>query len=60
MTRWGHMLGSSLPLEGSPSRTIDFFFTTSKVNVLRNRAVANMHASTSTDHYPVYCDISFT
>lgn len=60
MTRWGHMLGSSLPLEGSPSRTIDFFFTTSKVNVLRNRAVANMHASTSTDHHPVYCDISFT
>ncbi len=59
MTRVGHALGSTVPSEGSASRTIDFFFTTSKVNVLRTRAAINMTVATSTDHSPVYTDISF-
>ena len=59
ISRIGHNLGSTVPSEGSPSRTIDYFFTTSKVNVLRTRAVINMTSATSTDHCPVYCDISF-
>ena len=59
MVRVGHSLGSSVPSEGSASRTIDFFFATSKVNALRTRAVVNMASATSTDHSPVYTDISF-
>ncbi len=59
MLRSAHTLGYSERAEGSPSRTIDFFFTTSKVNALRTRATINMTAATSTDHFPIYTDISF-
>ncbi len=59
MIRGGHVLNSTTPLEGSASRVIDFFFTTSKVNVLRSRSVVNMTSATTTDHSPVYTDISF-
>ena len=59
MVRIGHNLNSTVTAEGSPSRTIDYLFTTSNVNVLRTRAVINMKSATSTDHSPVYADISF-
>ena len=59
MTRIGHALNSTVASEGSPSRTIDYFFATSKVNVLRTRAAINMTVATSMDHFPVYTDISF-
>ncbi len=59
MVRIGHTLNSTVTSEGSPSRTIDYFFTTNNVNVLRTRAVINMKSATSTDHSPVYADISF-
>ncbi|MBR6535462.1 MAG: RICIN domain-containing protein [Clostridia bacterium] len=59
MIRTGHSLGSTVPSEGSPSRTIDYFFTTSNVNVLRTRTITNMKSATSTDHSPVYADVSF-
>ena len=59
MIRGGHTLNNTVPLVGSPSRVIDFFFTTSKVNVLRSRSVVNMTSATTTDHSPVYTDISF-
>ena len=59
MTRIGHTLGSSIPAEGSPTRTIDYFFVTDDVNVLRNRASQNMTSGCATDHFPLYVDISF-
>ncbi len=59
MLREGHELNSTVRAEGSPSRTIDFFFATSKVNALRTRAVINMTSATTTDHFPIYTDISF-
>lgn len=59
MLRSAHALGSTERSEGSPSKTIDFFFATSKVNALRTRTVINMTAAT-TDHFPIYTDISFT
>ena len=59
LIRVGHELGSTLPAEGSASRTIDYFFSTSKVNVFRTRAAINMKVAESTDHFPVYVDISF-
>ena len=59
MTRCGHTLNNTEPLVGSPSRVIDFFFTTSKVNVLRSRTIINMTSAVTSDHAPVYTDISF-
>ena len=59
LTRVGHTLDSSLISEGSATRTIDYFFSTSKVNVLRTRAAINMTTACSTDHFPVYVDVSF-
>ena len=59
MIRGGHTLNTTAPLVGSPSRVIDFFFTTSKVNVLRSRTIINMTSAVTSDHAPVYTDISF-
>ena len=59
MIRGGHTLNNTVPLGGSPSRVIDFFFTTSKVNVLRSRTIINMTSANTSDHAPVYTDISF-
>ena len=59
MIRGGHTLNTTEPLVGSPSRVIDFFFTTSKVNVLRSRTIINMTSAVTSDHAPVYTDISF-
>ena len=56
--RSGHAIGSSALIGGSPSRTIDFFFTTSKVNVLRTRIVINLQTSYCSDHWPIYIDFS--
>lgn len=58
LKRIGHELGSSKLSEGAATRTIDYFFVTDQVNILRNRACINMTIACSTDHFPVYADIS--
>ena len=58
LERIGHVLGTTTSHEGSPSRTIDFLFTTEKVNTLRTRAVRNMQTGIGTDHYPIYVDVA--
>ncbi len=56
--RAAHAVGSTELIGGSPSRNIDFFFTTSKVNVFRTKIVINLHTSYCSDHWPVLLDFS--